>query len=99
MDIKKKMNAVMVSARFKEKIDEPRVASVKRMMGRSKGVARNLIFPSMIVFMPKMRTVNPTVVHRRICLGRMKGSVVVLRKNKGKKKRNAPSINTLAFSR
>ena len=96
---RKKINAVKASARFKEKIDDPREARVRRMIGKSKGVLRNLILPSIIVFTPKRRTLKLTVAHRRICFGSIKGSVVVLKKAKGKKNKNAPSINILVFSR
>jgi hypothetical protein len=96
---RRKINAVKASARFMEKIEDPRAARVKRMTGRSKGVARNLILASIIVFMLKRRIARLTVAHKRICLGSINGSVVMLKKNRGKKNRNAPSINTLVFSR
>lgn len=96
---RKKINAVKASARFTENIDEPREAIVRRMRGRSKGVVRNLILPSIIVFIQKRIIAKLTIAHRRICFGSINGSVVMLRKNKGKKNKNAPSINTLVFSR
>ena len=96
---RKKMNPVKASARFKEKNAEPKETSVNSMMGRSKGVDRNLILPSIIVFMLNIRILRETVTHKRICLGSVKGSVVKVRKKSGRKNKNAPSINTLAFSR
>jgi hypothetical protein len=63
-----------------------------RMIGRSKGVSLSFIFPSIRVLVLRISTERPTAKARRICLGKMKASVEMLRKKSGVRRKRRKRV-------
>src|SRR5260221_266840 len=75
-------NEIRLSMRLTEKSAERKIKKVKSITGKSKGVLRSFVFPSMSIFTPHKTKETTVIISKRICLGKTKTSeVTVLKRN------------------
>ena len=91
--------AVNESALFSANILDKSTAAAKRTKGKSKGVLLKITLPIASVFAPKRRRDRETTTPIRICLGRVKASVVRVEKTRGITRKVSPKRKVVMFCR
>ena len=90
---------IRASTLLTAKIEDVRRESVKRRIGKSKGVLLNITWPFTKDFIPNTSKIVSITVPNNICLGRTNASVVKVKRKNGKIRRRSPRRNKDAFSK